>query len=68
VYLIGGSTVVCGCETWFFSPCKVTSHRRRFLKDVVLRGELETERMEAIGGWTENCIMRGCVMVLLAEH
>jgi len=67
-YKIATERLVCGCKTWFVSPCKVTSHRRRFLKDVVLRGGLETERKEAVGGWRENCIMRGYVMLLLAEH
>ena len=56
VYKIATERLVCGCETWFFSPCKVTSHRQGFLKGVVLRGGLETERKEAMGDWRENYI------------
>ena len=38
--------VVCGCGTWSFSPCRGTSHRRRFLKDGGAEGR--------IGDWEEG--------------
>jgi hypothetical protein len=35
---------------------------------VVLRGGLEAERKEVIGGWRRNCIASGFVVLLFGDH